>query len=116
MQTDSLVLKNKKIIVVGGGSGIGFAVAPKAVNAGAEVVIASRALEKFQAGAEQLGERVRVEQVDASDEQSVVDFFQRVGPFDHLAVTIKPQLPSAHIFEHYGLRLALRNQSNCFWK
>ena len=94
------MLKNKKIIVVGGGSGIGFAVAQKAVNAGAEVVIASRSLEKLQAAAEQLGERVRVEQVDASDEQSVVDFFQRAGPFDHLAVTIKSQFPSGRFLEN----------------
>ena len=100
MLTDSLVLKNQKIVVIGGGSGIGYAVAQKAANAGAEVVIASRSLEKLQAAAEQLGERVRVEQVDASDEQSVVDFFHRVGSFDHLAATIKPQLPSGRFLEN----------------
>ena len=100
MQTDSIVLKNKKIIIVGGASGIGFAVAQKAVNAGAEVVIASRTLAKLQVAAKQLGERARVEQVDASDEQSVVGFFQRVGPFDHLAATIKPQLPSGRFLEN----------------
>ena len=100
MQTGSLVLKNQKIVVVGGGSGIGYAVAQKAANAGAEVLIASRSLEKLQAAAEQLGERVRAEKVDASDEQSVVDFFHRVGPFDHLVATIKPQLPSGCFLEN----------------
>lgn len=100
MQTDSIVFKNQKIIVVGGGSGIGYAVAQKAANAGAEVVIASRSPDKLQAAADQLGERVRAEQVDASDEQSVVDFFHRVGHFDHLAATIKPQLPSGRFLEN----------------
>jgi len=33
------MLKNKKIVVVGGSSGIGFAVAQKAVDVDAEVVI-----------------------------------------------------------------------------
>lgn len=94
------MLNNRRIVVVGGGSGIGYAVARKAANAGAEVVIASRSLERLQAAAKHLGERVQVEQVDASDEQSVVDFFHRVGPFDHLAATIKPQLPSGRFLEN----------------
>ncbi len=87
------MLKNSKVVVVGGSSGIGFAVAQQALDAGAEVVIAARSLEKLHAAARQLGDRVRVEQVDVSDERSVIDFFDRVGPFDHLAATIKPQLP-----------------------
>ena len=94
------MLKNQIIVVVGGASGIGYAVAQKAARAGAEVVIASRSLEKLHAAAEQLGERVRAEQVDALDEQSIVDFFHRVGPFDHLAATIKPQLPSGRFLEN----------------
>lgn len=94
------MLKNKKIILVGGGSGIGFAVAQKAVHAGAEVVIASRCTEKLNAAAKQLGGRVQVEQVDALDEQAVIDFFHRVGSFDHLAITIKPQLPPGRFLEN----------------
>jgi len=94
------MLKNKKIVLVGAASGIGYAVAQKALSAGAEVIVASRALEKLHAAAQQLGKGVRVEQVDASDEQSVLDFFQRIGPFDHLAATIKLTLPSGHFLEN----------------
>jgi NAD(P)-dependent dehydrogenase (short-subunit alcohol dehydrogenase family) len=94
------MFSNQKIVLVGGSSGIGFAVAQQALSAGAEVVIASRSLEKLHAAAKQLGGRVQVEQVDASDEQSVIDFFQRVGAFDHLATTIKPQLPSGRFLEN----------------
>lgn len=94
------MLRNSKILVVGGSSGIGFAVAQQSLNAGAEVVIASRSLDKLHAAAKQLGGRVTVEQVDASDEHAVIDFFERVGPFDHLAATIKPHLPSGKFLEN----------------
>lgn len=100
MQPESAVFENKKIVIVGGSSGIGYAVAQKAMNAGAQVVIASRSNERLNAAARQLGERVQIEMVDASDDQSVADFFQRVGHFDHLAATIKPQLPSGRFLEN----------------
>lgn len=94
------MLTNKKIVLVGGGTGIGQAIAQKAIDAGAEVVIASRSLEKLRVASTQLGECVQMAQVDASDEQSVIDFFQRVGPFDHLAVTVKPVLPAGRFLEN----------------
>lgn len=94
------MFENKKIVIVGGSSGIGYAVAQKALNAGAQVVIASRSREKLNTAAKQLGERVQTEVVDASNDASVADFFRRVGHFDHLAVTIKPQLPSGQFLEN----------------
>lgn len=42
MQSAELMFASKKIIVAGGASGIGYAVAQRALAAGAEVVIASR--------------------------------------------------------------------------
>src|SRR4030067_386604 len=100
MQSERTMFENKKIVIVGGSSGIGYAVAQKALDAGAQVVIASRSDKKLNAAAKQLGERVQTEVVDASDDQSVADFFRRVGHFDHLAVTIKPQLPSGRFIEN----------------
>lgn len=94
------MLRNKKIVVVGGSSGIGYAVAQKALNAGARVVIASRSNERLGTAAKQLGEGVQPEVVDASDEDSVADFFRRVGHFDHLAITIKPRLPAGQFLEN----------------
>jgi NAD(P)-dependent dehydrogenase (short-subunit alcohol dehydrogenase family) len=100
MQPEHAVFENKKIVIVGGSSGIGYAVAQQSLLAGAQVVIASRASDNLSAAARQLGERVQTEVVDASDEKSVVDFFRRVGDFDHLAITIKPQLPSGRFLEN----------------
>jgi len=84
LESDHAVFENKKIVIVGGSSGIGYAVAQKALLAGAQVVIAARASDNLSAAARQLGEHVQTEVVDASDEQSVVDFFRRVGDFDHV--------------------------------
>lgn len=94
------MFENKKIVVVGGSSGIGFAVAQKAMSAGARVVIASRSQARLDIAAKHLGERIQTEVVDASDEHSVTDLFRRVGEFDHLAVTIKPHFPSGHFLEN----------------
>ena len=94
------MFENKKIVIVGGGSGIGFFVAQKAMSAGAQVVIASRSQERLDEAAKRLGKHIQTEVVDASDDQSVADFFRRVGEFDHLAATIKPHLPSGRFLEN----------------
>lgn len=91
---------NSKIIVIGGSSGIGYAIAQKAVQSGANVVIASRNLSALENAAQQLGPRAKAEFLDATDEKSIVDFFDRTGPFDHLAMTIKPKLPSGRFLEN----------------
>src|SRR5512139_1617472 len=114
MHTEGTLLKDKKIVVVGGGTGIGYAVAQKAINAGAQLVIASRTRDKLNAAAKQLGGCVHTEMVDAADEQSVVDFFRRVGHFDHLAITIKPQFPSGRFLEN-GTGAAMAAFDAKFW-
>lgn len=86
-------MKNKKIIVVGGSSGIGLAVAHKALDTGAEVIIAARTVSKLATAASRLGSGVQTEVLDASDENAVVRFFEYIGSFDHLVIAIKPTLP-----------------------
>ena len=48
-------LAGKKVVVVGGSSGIGLATAELAKKSGAEVVIASRSAEKLAAAAGRVG-------------------------------------------------------------
>ncbi|WP_422067256.1 SDR family oxidoreductase [Sporolactobacillus shoreae] len=79
-------MKNKKIVIIGGSSGIGFEIAKTALQKEAEVIIASRSLNKLKAAQQQLG-NVTYEQLDIEDEQAVKDFFQKIGEFDHLAVS-----------------------------
>ena len=94
------MLTDKKIIIVGGSSGIGFAVASKASQAGAEVVIASRSAEKLEAAVGRLGAHVRAHVLDATDEHSITEFFRHVGSFDHLVISIKPSIPTGHFLEN----------------
>lgn len=80
-------LENKRVVVIGGGSGMGFATARAAVEAGAEVTIAGRNVDKLEKAASDIGGRVGVATVDLTDENSVSDLFEGTGELDHLAVT-----------------------------
>ncbi len=78
-------LAGKKVVVVGGSSGIGLSTAELAKSEGAEVIIASRSVEKLNAAATKLG--VRAVQTDVSSDDSVVNLFRQCGPVDHVVVT-----------------------------
>lgn len=87
-------------MIVGGGSGIGFAVAQQAIAAGAEVIVASRSIDKLTAAVQHLGPLSRAEWVDVTDEVSVQEFAERIGPIDHLVMSIKPHLPAGPFLEN----------------
>lgn len=82
-------LQEKRVVVVGGSSGIGLAVAQQAASQGAEVVIVSSNAERIQKAVECLGDRGRAQgqAVDVSNEGAVATFFAKLGGFDHLVFT-----------------------------
>ncbi len=92
-------LAGKHVVVVGGTSGIGQAIAEHALAAGASVTVASRDPRR---AAQSFGSDVRTEQVDLSDTASVEALFARLGGIDHLVLSAGPgamgtvrELPSA---------------------
>ena len=86
MSEGSFVLAGKSVVVIGGASGIGFAVAQAAKEAGARVIIASSRSEAVDAAVQRLpGAEGRG--VDVLNEQSVAEFFSQLGSFDHLVFT-----------------------------
>ena len=86
MTDASRSLGGTRVVVIGGGSGIGFAVAEPACGAGAEVVIASHRAAIVDAAVERLpGATGRI--VDLRDEAGIAGFLEDVGAFDHLAIT-----------------------------
>jgi len=79
-------LKGQTVVVIGGSSGMGLAVAEKSIQSGARVVIASRSRDKLQAAAGRIGGDVHWQVVDTTDEASVADLFERLGAVDHLVI------------------------------
>jgi len=78
----------KRVVVVGGKTGIGLGIARAAHDAGASVIVASRRA----SAAGQHPELDDFEQLtlDITDEAAVRNTFDRIGPFDHLIVTSGP--------------------------
>ena len=79
--------ENKRVVIVGGSSGIGLAVAEEAASQGADVVIVSSKAERVQEAIQSIGGNVRGEAVDVFDEKSVESFFTNIDAFDHLVFT-----------------------------
>jgi NAD(P)-dependent dehydrogenase (short-subunit alcohol dehydrogenase family) len=80
-------LTEKRVVVLGGSSGIGFAVAQQAAAQGAEVVIASSNKERVQDAVVSLGAKATGHELDLSNENAIEGFFQKLGAFDHLVYT-----------------------------
>jgi NAD(P)-dependent dehydrogenase (short-subunit alcohol dehydrogenase family) len=80
-------LDGKHVLVIGGGSGIGFAVAEGAVAEGANVTIASTNAERIAAAAARLGNAAQGLTLDVTDEAAVAAFFEANTGFDHIAFT-----------------------------
>ncbi|HEX5264261.1 MAG TPA: SDR family oxidoreductase [Phenylobacterium sp.] len=85
-------LDSARVVVIGGASGVGFAVAAAAMEAGAEVIVGSSQAARIEAAAKKLGEigkgrGATGRTVDVRDEASVAAFFDAAGPFDHLVFT-----------------------------
>jgi NAD(P)-dependent dehydrogenase (short-subunit alcohol dehydrogenase family) len=80
-----MLLSGKKVVVIGGSSGIGFATAERAKKEGAEVVIASRNAERLKAAANKIGATAIT--ADVTSDESVANCFRQCGPVDHVAVT-----------------------------
>src|SRR3546814_3821880 len=81
------MLEGRHIVILGGSSGIGFAVAEAAIAAGATVRIGSTNADKIEAEALRLGASASVAVVDTTDEASLEDFLPGTRPSDHLYVT-----------------------------
>ena len=81
------------IVVIGGSSGIGLAVARRSLDDGATVVIAGRSQQRLDAARADLARtgspagRLSAHPVDIGDPAQVTRLFERVGTLSHLVVT-----------------------------
>jgi len=107
-------LENKRVVIVGGSSGIGLAVAKEAAAQGADVVIVSSNAERVQEAARSIGGDARGQAVDVSDEKAVESFFTDLGAFDHLVFTAGDSL-HLHQLADTDLKLARRAFELRYW-
>jgi NAD(P)-dependent dehydrogenase (short-subunit alcohol dehydrogenase family) len=98
----SFDLKGKRVVVVGGKTGVGFGIAEAAHAAGAAVLVASRrnvatADHPALSGFEQIA-------LDMADEDAVRDAFKAIGPLDHLVVAAGPAMGTWGAFSDTDMR------------
>ena len=79
-------IKGERVLIIGGASGIGFAVAKRAVSEGAHVTIASTNQARLELAAERLG-GANLARLDATDELAVSAYFESDAQFDHIVFT-----------------------------
>jgi NAD(P)-dependent dehydrogenase (short-subunit alcohol dehydrogenase family) len=89
--------KDKHIVILGGTSGIGLAVAQASLDEGASVSVASSRQTSVDKACADLGARFsanfKAQAVNVASEDALKDFFERVGAFDHLVFTAGEDLP-----------------------
>jgi NAD(P)-dependent dehydrogenase (short-subunit alcohol dehydrogenase family) len=82
-----MTLQGKRIVVLGGSSGIGLAVARAAASEGAAVVIASSRRVRVDEALNTLPEGAEGHALNLAEEPAVRALFARIGSFDHLVFT-----------------------------
>lgn len=80
-------LKDKRVLVLGGSSGLGLATAKAAAANGATVVIVSGNQQRINAALQELPAGTKGYAVDLSKEDNIKAFFAGIGQFDHLVYT-----------------------------
>ncbi|HWK06992.1 MAG TPA: SDR family oxidoreductase [Puia sp.] len=89
-------LSGKKIIILGGSSGLGLATAKAAAAEGAKVIIVSGNQQRID---QALPEGSEGYAADLSKEKNIAAFFETMGGFDHLVYTAAENLSLSAIHE-----------------
>lgn len=80
-------LEKKKVIILGGSTGLGLATAKAAAAEGAYITIVSSNKNRIENALKQLPSDSEGFAVDLRNEQDIKTFFERTGNFDHLVYT-----------------------------
>ncbi|WP_271899175.1 SDR family oxidoreductase [Candidatus Phyllobacterium onerii] len=82
-------ISDQNILIVGGGSGMGLALARSCLAGGAKVIIVGRNAEKLKSASNELGNpaALRIISADITQERQVADLFQKVDRIDHIVST-----------------------------
>lgn len=94
-----MTLNGKRIVLLGGTSGIGFATAEMAAREGAAIVVVSSRRESVDSAVTRLPGGTEGYALDLSNEEYIRDFFTRLGAFDHLVFTAGDTLQMSKVSE-----------------
>lgn len=109
-------LRGKKVVVIGGTSGIGLAVAGAALADGAKVVVASSNQANVDTAVKELGSGASGAALDVKNEGDLKRFFGDVGSFDHLVYTAGDWGPRGSVaFADIDLAAAANAFTIRFW-
>jgi NAD(P)-dependent dehydrogenase (short-subunit alcohol dehydrogenase family) len=87
MANSSNSLSGKRVILLGGSSGIGLATARAAAEEGANTVIVSGNSARLERALKELPAGSAAHVVDLAKEENIRGFFDKIGRFDHLVYT-----------------------------
>jgi NAD(P)-dependent dehydrogenase (short-subunit alcohol dehydrogenase family) len=83
----AMTLNGKRVVVLGGSSGIGLATAQAAVRENASVVIASSRKARLDQALATLPKGTQGHVLDLTNEKATQELFEQLGGFDHLVFT-----------------------------
>jgi NAD(P)-dependent dehydrogenase (short-subunit alcohol dehydrogenase family) len=104
-------LKASRIVITGGGTGIGLATAKLAAARGASVVVMGRRESRLQGAVEAIGATATYRVLDVTDGDAMTQAFKAIGGFDHLVtcaagITIGPfaELPESALRDFFEVK------------
>jgi NAD(P)-dependent dehydrogenase (short-subunit alcohol dehydrogenase family) len=108
---------NTRILVVGGGSGMGLALAKRCLNAGAKVIIVGRSEDKLKRARAELQKPAALDTiaVDITQQDQVADLFKRVGRLDHIVSTAADIEGAYELLPSLALKAAQRVVESKFY-
>lgn len=109
------MLDGKTVLVAGGSSGIGLAIARLAHKNGAHVIIASRnAMKQNDRLMDLVDKTIETHSLDITSDESVYGLFQTVRSIDYLVITVRPEIKSC-LFLEGEIREAKQAFDTKFW-
>lgn len=97
MENQQQTLNGKKVVLLGGSSGLGLATAKAAAAAGAKIIIVSANQGRIDAALKQLPEYSEGYAADLTDERQIISLFEKIGNFDHLVFTAGENIKLGHL-------------------
>ena len=108
-----MMLEHKKVVIIGGSSGIGLAIARQARAEGASLVIVGRDPVKVSNAASMLGGNAQGVVGDAHDQSALEEFIAALPEFDHLVSMIGDTMAGGYL--HTSLDTMRHVLHSKFW-